>query len=251
MSKKKNSPTVVATPEVTTPAVVVNDEPTIDPTVNTLADIEADKGAADESTGTEGDDTGAEVSGTEEQPEPALEPEEETPAPAPEPEPEVEATPATAVVEEVAVPKALFPASVTIDTQLTIALNMLQDASLRMIDDIIKARYSVYNNIFTVLGLYPEDVAMDFIPSLLSAIHARKNVASADRALVGFMQLSKLTRDQNRMYTIVWKLLVDLSDPTSRRLNATNVQWASISQALSTHKHGDVIYRRLFNALGK
>ena len=250
MAKKRNSPTVVDTPAVDPTVADVNDEPTVDPTINTLADVEADEVAADESTGTEGDDNSAEASGTEEQPESETAPEEETPAPAPEPEVQ-EPTVTEPVVADAPADDSLFPANVTIDTQLKLSLDALQNSSIRMIDDIVKARYSVYNNIFTAFSLYPDEVVADFIPRLLKAIHARKNVCNGDRALVGFMNLTKLTRDQNRMYTVIWKLLVDLADPTSRRLNATNVQWAYINQALSTHKQGDAIYRRLFNALSK
>lgn len=133
----------------------------------------------------------------------------------------------------------------TVNMQLISALNQLNGLSSRQMDEIVRARYTVYNNIFAAIGHATDAQANEFIEALLAAINSRKFVTNKDRAMLGFMRLSNLNNVQSNMYQTVWRTLIDMSNPATRRSNGKNIRWGVLSSALANHKLGDEVYRKL------
>lgn len=141
----------------------------------------------------------------------------------------------------------LCPYNRGINNYLIFALDVLNTCSVKDIDKIIRSRISIYDNIFSGIDCAATDEeAFQFITNLLDEINKRPYVTHKDRALVGFMRLSTLTKQQANLYQMVWKVLLDTSNPATRSMNAKMISWKSVTPFMSYHKKGENVNRRLY-----
>ena len=134
-----------------------------------------------------------------------------------------------------------------IDGQLKFALDTLNGISSRDIAGICNARYMIYTNLFNGIGNAASDEdANSLINNFLDAMSVRPYVISKDRALLGFLRMDKLSRQQANMYQTYWSMLVDTAIPATRKLNSLTINWKMIGAMSGYHKRGDVIQRRMF-----
>jgi hypothetical protein len=66
------------------------------------------------------------------------------------------------------------------------------------------------------------------------------------RSSIGFSQIKGLTRDQVSMYSTIWRVMIDIANPSTRKINAKSINWNYVSSVLDAHKHGNAIHRRLY-----
>jgi hypothetical protein len=134
-----------------------------------------------------------------------------------------------------------------IDGQLKSALDTLNGISSRDIAGICNARYMIYTNLFNGIGNAASDEdANSLISNFLDAMATRPYVISKDRALLGFLRMDKLSRQQANMYQTYWSMMVDTAMPATRKLNSLTINWKMIGSMSGYHKRGDVIQRRMF-----
>lgn len=153
------------------------------------------------------------------------------------------------VVEEVKAPAPEMICSWDrgIDGQLKTALNQLNSISSRDLAGICVARYMIYTNLFNGIALAATDEdAYSLLDGFLAAVAERPYVTAKDRALLGFLRMDKLTRQQATMYQSIWTVLIDTAVPATRKINSMTINWRQLGSMSGFHKRGDVIYRRLF-----
>lgn len=134
-----------------------------------------------------------------------------------------------------------------IDGQLKAALNTLNDVSSRDTVSIQNARYTIYNNLFNAITYAKTDVlAYEFIGKFLDALATKPHVISKDRALIGFLSMTKLSRPQANMYQTIWSALVNTAVPSTRKVNSQSINWKMMSTMSDYHKRGGILYNRLY-----
>lgn len=133
----------------------------------------------------------------------------------------------------------------SVDRKILSCLNTLNTVSSKNVDAIASARYSFYITFFTVLGTAKPDQGTQFLTNVLLAMTKRKHVLDRTRSSIGFSSIKGLTREQLAMYSAIWRLMVDISDPATRIINSKSINWNYVSSIMDAHKHGNTIFRRL------